>query len=581
MHPLSDPMDNLSLPIHTQISTSLLFQEEVMSAIEAMTSASVEERGAIFTRPDVVDFILDLAGYTPDKPLDQMKILEPSFGNGNFLLPMVERLLQAWNRAANKSADTFEDLSMCVCAVELHGETFIRTKRNLLYLLCEHGIPADIADRLTHAWLILGDFLLSSLPQGFDFIVGNPPYVRQERIPTVLLSAYREQYSTLYDRADLYIPFIERSLRLLVPNGHLAFICSDRWTKNRYGSLLRKLVSKHYHLKIYVDMVDTPAFHSEVSAYPSIAVIARQAAGATRFAEQPEINKATLKDLANALVSPQPPSLATVREIKRVTNEDEPWIFDQPNQLELVRRLERIFPTLEKEGCKVGIGIATGADEAFIGPFDSLSVEPSRKLPLVTTQDIASGEVRWNGLGLVNPYEEDGSLVKLENYPLLQRYLEERKNRIANRHCARKSPNKWYRTIDRINLDLTAKPKLLIPDIKGEAHIVYDAGEFYPHHNLYYITSSDWDLRALQTVLRTGIARLFVSVYSTRMRGGYLRFQAQYLRRIRIPRWQDVPDQTKRVLIKASIQKETLERAVFDLYGLTSSERATLGTNKK
>ncbi|PIX60254.1 MAG: hypothetical protein COZ47_08240 [Lysobacterales bacterium CG_4_10_14_3_um_filter_64_11] len=79
--------------------------------------------------------------------------------------------------------------------------------------------------------------------------------------------------------------------------------------------------------------------------------------------------------------------------------------------------------------------------------------------------------------------------------------------------------------------------KLLIPDIKGEPMVVLDPGRYYPHHNLYYITSDVWDLRALQTVLRSSITVMTVAAYCTRMAGGFLRFQAQYLRRIRLPQW--------------------------------------------
>ena len=64
-------------------------------------------------------------------------------------------------------------------------------------------------------------------------------------------------------------------------------------------------------------------------------------------------------------------------------------------------------------GCKVGIGVATGADKAFIGDFDTLDVEPDRKLPLVTTKDIMSGEVQWRGQGVINPFAEGGGLVDL------------------------------------------------------------------------------------------------------------------------------------------------------------------------
>ncbi len=90
--------------------------------------------------------------------------------------------------------------------------------------------------------------------------------------------------------------------------------------------------------------------------------------------------------------------------------------------------------------------------------------------------------------------------------------------------------------------------------VKGEAasewqaHIVYECGKLYPHRNLYFITSDEWGLYALQAVLLSGL----VSIYSTRMRGGYLRFQAQYLRRIRLPYWQDADEKLNNALGEAA-----------------------------
>ncbi|WP_305042901.1 TaqI-like C-terminal specificity domain-containing protein, partial [Geoalkalibacter sp.] len=222
-----------------------------------------------------------------------------------------------------------------------------------------------------------------------------------------------------------------------------------------------------------------------------------------------------------------------------------------------------------------------GADKAFIDDFDALDVEPDRKLPLVTTKDILSGEVIWRGQGVINPFADSGGLVDLDVYPRLQRYLDARRELIAGRHCAKKAPASWYRTIDRITPALAAKPKLLIPDIKGEAHIVFEGGELYPHHNLYYVTSDDWDLRALQAVLLSAVTRLFVATYSTKMRGGFLRFQAQYLRRIRIPRWSDVSESLRRELAEAAVKLDVqaCNRAVFKLYDLSHEERSALGGN--
>ncbi|GAO26864.1 modification methylase [Alicycliphilus sp. B1] len=554
----------------------------IQMATDALaTDGGLEARGAIFTRSEVVDFILDLVGYTEDQPLHEKRLLEPSFGGGDFLLPIIERLLSAW-RLARPDGSALDELADAIRAVELHHSTYRSTHAAVVALLRREGLAANTASTLASRWLLQGDFLLAPLEGEFDFVVGNPPYVRQELIPAPLLTAYRSRYQTMYDRADLYIPFIERSLSALSDGGSLGFICADRWMKNRYGGPLRSLVAERFHLKVYVDMVDTQAFHSDVIAYPAITVISREAPGATRIAHRPAIDRATLTALAGLLHAPMlPKDAGPVRELARVTNGAEPWLLESADQMALIRRLESAFPLLEEAGCKVGIGVATGADKAFIGDFETLDVETDRKLPLVTTKDIMTGEVQWRGQGVVNPFAELGGLIDLEEYPRLRRYLEARREVIAGRHCAQKAPANWYRTIDRITPALASRPKLLIPDIKGEAHIVFESGELYPHHNLYYVTSDDWDLRALQAVLLSAVTRLFVATYSTKMRGGFLRFQAQYLRRIRIPRWADVPEPLRRELAEAAVERDVqaCNRAVFRLYGLSHKERSALGGN--
>ena len=553
----------------------------VEDALTKLAQAGVGERGAIFTKREVVEFILDLVNYTTDRPLHEIRLLEPSFGGGDFLLIAIVRLLKAWSKRMGK-ADPEETLANAIRAVELHDDTFQATREKVIAVLKSEGFQTKTAIALADIWLIKGDFLLTPLPFTFDCVVGNPPYVRQELIPDALIAEYRIRYTTVFDRADLYIPFIERSLNLLEPRGTLGFICADRWMKNRYGGPLRKMTADKFHLKMYVDMVDTPAFHTDVIAYPAITIIANEKPGKTRVAHRPEIKPVTLKALSKTLLSKEEPSSESgVKEMTGVAVGAEPWVLESFDQLALVRRLERDFPLIEEVGCKIGIGVATGADQAFIGPYDELDVESDRKLPLAMTRDIITGTVKWRGLGVVNPFADEGELVDLARFPKLKIYLEARKDQIAKRHIAKKAPANWYRTIDRIYPDLARKPKLLIPDIKGQAQIVYECGKLYPHHNLYFITSDEWDLHALQAVLLSGFARLFVSVYSTRMRGGYLRFQAQYLRRIRLPYWQDVDEKLKNALREAANSRDiaACNDAVFEIYGLSKDERAAIGGN--
>ncbi|WP_245735527.1 Eco57I restriction-modification methylase domain-containing protein [Roseinatronobacter thiooxidans] len=569
----------------TLVTVSLALQPAFLGlcplreAVEKLaTDGGIEERGAIFTKREVVEFILDLTGYTEDAPLTGYRLLEPSFGDGHFLLPAIDRLLAA---AARYGKLSFEALAPAIRAVELHRSTFTGTRALLAKTLVQSGLSQQDAAGLCDVWLVQGDFLLSDLPKGFTHVIGNPPYVRQESIPDILMAEYRMRFKTIYDRADIYVPFIERSLELLAQGGKLGFICADRWMKNKYGKKLRELVSKNYALTTYVNMYGVDAFHAEVSAYPAITVIQKARGGKTRVFARPAIDAASLKSLATELTAPALLKTSVVREIEDVTAGAEPWVLDSFDELALVRRIEAQFPAIEDAGCKVGIGVATGADKAFIGDFDSLYVEPSRKLPLVMTRDILEGHVAWRGKGIVNPFGDDGKLVDLHEFPKLRAYLEERKDQLLGRHVAEKNPRAWYRTIDRIYPDLTYRQKLLIPDIKGDASIVFEEGKFYPHHNLYFITSDEWDVHALQAVMRSGIARLFVALYCTRMRGGYLRFQAQYLRKIRIPKWSDVSAELRDKLAKyaQTNDRHSLNEIVSELYGLSLAELKLIERN--
>jgi len=210
----------------------------------------------------------------------------------------------------------------------------------------------------------------------------------------------------------------------------------------------------------------------------------------------------------------------------------DPWPCHSPEQLALLRRLEEQFPALETNA-RVGIGVATGNDSIFITKDPNL-VEPSRLLKLALVRDIWTGTMEWSGHYLVDPWNGEG-LVDLNEFPRLKTYFEEHSQALKKRHTAAKNAKGWYKTIDRVSHPLTVKPKLYIADIKNVLDPVLDHGETYPHHNLYFIESTEWDLEVLGGLLMSDVGQFFVTSYGVRMRGGYWRFQAQYLRRIRVP----------------------------------------------
>jgi len=514
--------------------------DPTVAALSTLSTAGREARGAVFTRHEVVEFILNLVEYTPQTALSAT-LLEPSFGEGDFLFPATNRLLHAWEKASLPPSA----LKNCIRAVELHSESFELVTKKLLDRLSQSGISPTVAEAITDKWLIHGDFL----QEQFDpctHIVGNPPYVRQEELPEALLATYRAKFHTIYDRADLYVPFIEKALSHLTKNGKLSYICSDRWMKNKYGKKLRQLIHDNYALTTYIDMVDTLAFDSEVIAYPGIFVIANT----PRPQDVTVVTRPKMADLptiAQAITQNKPNEDVSTVQLNGVNGG--PWLILKPDKSAILNELEARFPTIEESGCKVGIGVATGADRVYIQPDKTLTVEPERKLKLVKTRDIADGTIQWKGDAILNPFNESGEVVALDDWPLFAQYIWDNEDVLLQRNVAKRNKDKWYRTIDRIYPALAKQPKLLIPDIKGAAHIVYEGGTYYPHHNLYFITSVSWNLLALQNLLKCGLAQLFVEAYSVKMRGDFLRFQAQYLRKIRLPRWESIPKKIQEQLI--------------------------------
>ena len=555
--------------------------DAVAEALEKLaTQGGIEDRGAVFTRSNVVRGMLDLAGYVESRDLESIRLLEPSAGDGEFLFPAVRRLVAAARQRDERDL-SYERFKDCIRAVELHRPTFEATVRELVALLVELGLGEDDASRLAETWLDQGDFLLSDLPGTFDVVVGNPPYVRQERIPKPLLAEYRRRFETLYDRADLYVLFFEKCLDLLGPGGALVFICANRWIKNKYGRPLRKKIADGFNVDVYIDLSFADAFHDQVDSYAAITVVSRNPATRTVVALGSSDGKRDVREIVESVTPPLDEQTTLV--VQRLAHGADPWLLDGPAVLPFLRDLEARFPKLEETGAKVGIGVATGADRVFIGQLDQLPVEEERKLPLVMAPDIRDGVLRLSGNGVINPWHETGGLADIAKFPRFERYMNSHGETLKRRHVARKNPAKWYKTIDRIYPALTSRPKLLIPDIKGDATVVFDPGTAYPHHNLYVVTSDTWDLRALQAILRSSVSVLFVAAYCVRMAGGFLRFQAQYLRRIRVPHWESLSSSEREALARVAEcdDIEALDAVVFEVYRLSAEARLAVSSYAK
>jgi hypothetical protein len=524
----------------------------------------------------VVELLLDLTGYSTSRDLSRMHLLEPSCGSGAFLGPAVERLIIS----AQGRGQDLASLGDAIRSYDLQAEHVQICRALCRDLLVAAGEPASAASSVAERWVQHADFLLTGLYAAIedrpaDVVVGNPPYIRYDDLPDDLTALYRSTWPTMRGRGDIYVGFIERSLRMLKPGGRVGFICADRWMRNQYGASLRELVTSRYAVEHVWTMHDVDAFEAQVSAYPAIIVLGNHAQASAVVADTTAAFGAS-----SAAVLAQAVRDKTITEFSGVGvtahrlphwfNNDEFWPTGPPGRLALLEYLNDQFRPLHDQDTrtKVSIGVASGADKVYVTKHPTVA-EPDRMLPLAMREDLISGTFEWQGNYLVNPWADDGSLVKLDDYPRLAAYLS-RHPALKERYVAKREPDSWYRTIDKVQAELTGMPKLLLQDMKARIHPVLEPGGHYPHHNLYYVVSDTWDMEVLGGVLLSRIAQAFIEAYCVRMRGETLRFQAQYLKRIRVP-WPEQIDATTQEALRTAFRDRDTDlatRAAGTAYGI-------------
>jgi hypothetical protein len=544
-----------------------------------------EKRGVVYTKPWVVQLILDLAGYAPTADLGSLQAVEPAAGDGSFLIEMAERLIASCRHHNRR----LSECGQALVSYELDPSATEAARGSLIQVLDRHAVKRQEAEPLVASWVRTGDYLLDAPTlQPADFVIGNPPYVRLEDMDAAKAEQYRKRYRTMVGRADLYVAFFEAALKQLKPGGVCAYICADRWMLNQYGTELRRLITTSYNVETIIEMHRADAFAFDVSAYPAITIIRRNRQGEVVVARADAgIEKAEAGAIGQVLketrVSKSPVSEVSGLNAARVDSwfaGADPWPCSSPERLTLLKYLEAEFYPLESAGTgtRVGIGVATGADDLFV-TSNAYIAEPSRLLPLAMASDTRDGELIWSGHYLVNPWEAR-SLVDLDKYPKLKNYFIANEQRLRDRHVGKRNHDGWYRTIDRVEHGLIGKTKLYIPDIKDRLNPVLDRGETYPHHNLYFVQSAVWDAEVLGGLLLSDVAQFFIECYGVRMRGGYLRFQAQYLRRIRVPRPHDLSGSQSEALRQAFRQRDRklateASLAVYGIPPLPHAERFT------
>lgn len=468
----------------------------------------------VFTLPYVVAFMLDLVGYKSDRDLSRISILEPSCGDGEFVVEILNRLYAS---SLKFGFDFLTAVKANVFAADINEGSM---NKCILRIRNKYNLNRDILDNF-----FVEDFLLSS-HRAVDIVIGNPPYIRYENIPKESLGIYKSMFKTFYYRSDIYIPFYEKSLSLLKPGGKLCFICSNRWLKNTYGKRLRELVSEDYSLDAVYNMEGVSAFQEAVLAYPSITLISneKKMSPTAHF----QVRGSDASDLGAIVETVDDRVNASSAGINALTN----------------------LRTIEGQGFRIGIGVATGNDKLYVSQHFKGVIEDSLLLPCINARNLKGDELCWDKRYLIDPYDNAGHLINLDRFPLAKDYFLSHKDELSKRHKAQKNPQRWYATIDRIDRNLIREPKILLPDISGNKFIFVDEGNFYPQHNIYYITGgSTRSLKLLAAILMSASIRQQLDLLTNHMNGGYARWQSQYLRNLRVPTISKISDGDAETLI--------------------------------
>ncbi|WRG88300.1 class I SAM-dependent DNA methyltransferase [Helicobacter pylori] len=438
-----------------------------------------------------------------------------------------------------------------------------------------------------------GDFL------GFDCIIGNPPYIRQEHIKD-LKPLLEKQYQDFYNStADIYTYFFALAYHLLKEKGFNAFITSNKYARAKYGAKLREWLLKKTTIASYMELNALKVFES-AAVDTSIMNFIKQTPPKEsdfKYYEPTPNDKDDLK-------STRPLSM------KQNALSTESFIFANATLLDLRDKIESVGTPLKDWDIQINYGIKTGANEAFIIPTEKRNAilnacktqeerERTERLikPILRGKDIKRYSYEWAGEWLINIHNGYTSNLKfkippidIEKYPATKAHLDAHWDTIATRCDQGDTP---YHLRNCAYLEDFEKEKIVYGEIVQEPRFYLDNGEcelgyFYAEATSFILTGEH--LRYLLGMLHS---KLITFAFKTFYAGGGLgesgyRYKKAFIDRLPIPQIteknqklaQKITDYAKQILElkekdpKANTQglEKEIDALVYQLYNLTDEE---------
>jgi len=463
--------------------------------------------GVFYTPPALAAWMARraLPEATPEPP----RVLDPACGAGALLVAARQRLQALHPDLAPR------ELASCLHGVDLDPDGVEQARRAV-----GPGVRIHLADAL-----------LDPVGEGYDVVLGNPPYVRQERLGD-RKEHLRRRYATFSGTSDLYVCFFERGLQLLRPGGRLVFLVSNKWLRVTYGAALRELLAREAWLEEVVDLGHAPVFGT-TDAFPSLVVLRRPEEG-----EGPD---------TVAVRPPVPgvhdPERLPVHRVARRRLGRAPWCLEpEAVQQALEKLTDRGTPLGQVLPGPPRRGVLTGLNAAFVvdrATRDALVAADPRSAEVLRRVARGRDLSRWS----VSPPEQWLLFLRrgldLGAYPAVRAHLERFRERLTPREPGRAGPGRkpgtyaWYELQDTTAYwRLFEGPKIVHTDITWRPGFALSPGPLFLLNTAYAWPCADHYVLA---VVNSPVMWCWMWRYAAHGKDEALRLVRGFVERLPIP----------------------------------------------